>query len=74
MLPGIWVIMVVRTKLASVNYERFVMSRYGLPMGESIRICFCELHVVTEPVDGYGRPLRLAHLRVSMCLKRIRVC
>jgi hypothetical protein len=69
MLPGFWEIMVVRTNLVSVNHERFVMSRYGLPMGQSIRICYCELHAVTESVDGYGRPLRPAHLRVSLYLK-----
>ena len=46
-----------------------VISRNGLPMGQPIRICYCELHAVTESVDGYGRPLRYAHLRVSLCLK-----
>ena len=69
MLPGFWEIMVVRTNLVSVNYERFVISRYGLPMGQSIGICYCELHAVTESVDGYDRPLRPAHLRVSLWLK-----
>ena len=65
MLPGFWEFMVVITKLVSVNQERSVMSRYGLPMGQSIRIFYCELHAVAESVDGYGRPLRPAHLRVS---------
>ena len=73
MLPGFWELMVVITNLVQSVMSDLVISRYGLPMGQSIRISYCELHAVTESVDGYGKPLRPAHLRVSLCLKRIRV-
>ena len=52
MLPGFWEIMVVITNLVQSVMSDLVISRYGLPMGQSIRISYCELHAVTESVDG----------------------
>jgi hypothetical protein len=47
----------------------FVISRYGLPLGQSIRIRYCELYAVIGPIDGQGRPPRHAHLGESLRLK-----
>ena len=60
--------MVVRTKLVSVNSAAIYVALWT-SNGSIHQDMFCELHAVTQWVVGQGRPLRHAHLRVSLCVK-----